>query len=177
MFTVLICDKHIIDDCHNKYYVYLKPFLDNDSFAFCQWNTEGKSFDEAMPELKNIIRNKKEWRAIIVNDSSTWDFNLVDRRNPFNFVDSHDKDIKFKIAEQIKTYRAIKKKTVEMALENPLVSLSLWLCGAPVRKPVPDEFFDGLEDMIEDEAAYFNALEEKDLSAEDAEEYLYRKMR
>lgn len=27
MFTVIICDEHIINDCHNKYYIYLKPFL------------------------------------------------------------------------------------------------------------------------------------------------------
>ena len=88
MFTVIICDEHIINDCHNKYYIYLKPFLDNEEFAFCKWDTSGNTLNEAVPELKEIIGNKNEWRAIIVNDSSTWNFEAVNKRNPFNYVDS-----------------------------------------------------------------------------------------
>ena len=61
MFTVIICDEHIIKDCYHKYHIYLKPFFDNDNFAFCPWNANAETLDEALPRLKSIIQHKKEW--------------------------------------------------------------------------------------------------------------------
>ncbi|MBO5060793.1 MAG: hypothetical protein J6C82_07765 [Clostridia bacterium] len=171
MFTVLICDKHIINDCHNKYYIYFKPFLDDKNFAFCSWNTQASSLDEAVPELKSIIRGKKEWRAIVVNDSSTWDFNSVNKRNPFNFVDSQNAVPEFSDFSVVESFRADEQRMLSKALSNPLVKLSVWLCGSPI-KVKPEVCYSGYEEAInnpKDSAAYFAKLKELGLSAKDAE--------
>ena len=172
MFTVLICDKHLINDCNNKYYIYLKPFLDDAGFSFCAWNTEGPSLDEAVPELKNLIRGKKEWRAIIVNDNTTWDFDSVNKINPFDYVDSVDRNDKFDSLETIREFRARAEGMADKAMKNPLTRLSIWLCGSPVRTR-PDICYAGEEELVEDlsgGSAYFNRLSALGLSAREVEE-------
>lgn len=171
MFTVVICDEHIINDCHNKYYIYFKPFLDNEEFTFCKWNTAGNSLDEAVPELKDIIGQKSEWRAVIVNDSSTWDFDAVNKRNPFDYADSKKQVCEFSNRTQISEYRNAEEKMTEKALTNPLTRLSVWLCGSPIETE-PAVCYAGKEDVIEDserEKEYFDAAKELNVTAEEIE--------
>ena len=127
-----MCDEHIIKDCYHKYHIYLKPFLDIDNFAFCAWNPQADTLDEALPRLKEIIQHKKEWRAIVVNDSSTWGFDKVNKRNPFDFVNSKKKNYQFSSFEQIKSFRESENELLDLALSNPLTKLAIWLCGTPV---------------------------------------------
>jgi len=171
MFTVIICDEHIINDCHNKYYIYLKPFLDNEEFAFCKWDTSGNTLNEAVPELKEIIGNKNEWRAIIVNDSSTWNFEAVNKRNPFNYVDSINNKSNFETGEQIRAFRENEDVMLEKAFTNPLMKLSVWLCGSPIES-MPNICYTGYEDVIEnilDEKVYREKADELNITAQEIE--------
>lgn len=131
MFTVIVCDEHIIKDCYQKYHIFFKPFLDSDNFSFCEWNHKGDTLEEALPGLKDLIRHRKEWRAIIVNDSSTWGFDAVNKRNPFNYVDSVNHSFIFSDFDHILDFRSQQKEKYRKALNNPLTKLSSWLCGIP----------------------------------------------
>lgn len=171
MFTVIICDEHIIKDCCGKYHIYLKPFFDSDSFAFCAWNAQAETLDEALPELKSIIRHKKEWRAVIVNDSSTWGFSVVNKRNPFDFVDSEKKKYQFSSFEQIKAFRESENALYDKSLSNPLTKLAIWLCGAPINTP-PSLCYDKAKerlDNIDSGEAYYKLLEELGLDSSEVE--------
>lgn len=171
MFTVLICDKHIEEDCYGKYYMYLKPFLKNDDFAFCTWDSSGETVDEALPELKNIIRSKNEWRAVVVNDSSTWNYDSVNKRNPFDYVGDIRITTEFKGFQDILNYRESENRRLTKAVSNPLTKLGIWLCGSPVQIK-PEVCFPETEEFAEsmaDETKYFSMLKELSLTAEDVE--------
>ena len=183
MFTVVICDRHIIDDCYNKYHLYLKPFFENDGFAFCEWNTNGETLEDALPGLANIIHNKKEWRAIVVNDSYTWSWNAVNKFNPFDYVDSKRKKYVFPDFEHIREFREKELETLDKALSNPLTKLSVWLCGAPVSVE-PSLCYEAEKEGIEkaeDGKTYYELLEKMQLRPTDVEldwckEQKYRKL-
>ncbi len=171
MFTVIMCDEHIIKDCYHKYHIYFKPFFDNDNFAFCAWNTKADTLDEAVPKLKEVIQHKKEWRAIVVNDSSTWGFDGVNKRNPFDFVDSKKKSYQFSSFEQIKAFRTDENDLFYKALSNPLTKLSIWLCGTPVNTP-PVLCYESIKDEIADadsSESYYKLLEESELNSSEVE--------
>ena len=177
MFTVIICDEHIINDCHNKYNIYLKPFLSSEEFVFCKWDTTGETLDEAVPELKESIGSKSEWRAIIVNDNATWDFASVNKRNPFNYVDSKNNTITFEDSKKIEEFRLEKEGKLEKALKNPLAKLSFWLCGAPTDTQ-PGICYEGFEDVIENPSKeYFDKLAELNITANEVELDRLRLMR
>lgn len=172
MFTVIICDKHIIKDCYHKYHIYLKPFFDKDVFAFCEWNSEANTLETALPDLKSLIQQKKEWRAIIVNDSYTWGFDAVNKQNPFDFVDAKVKDFKFYSFEQINVFREEENKLFDKAMENPLTRLSVWLCGASI-KTQPELCYESEKDIIDstdDSELYYETLEKLGLSSSEVEE-------
>ena len=171
MFTVIICDEHIVKDCYHKYHIYFKPFFDKNNFAFCAWNTKAETLDEALPELKSIIHHKKEWRAVIVNDSSTWGFDGVNKRNPFDFVDSRKKKYQFSSFEQIKVFRKSENELIDKALSNPLTKLSIWLCGTPFNTP-PKLCYDKVKDEVDNidsSVEYYKLLEELKLKSSDVE--------
>lgn len=171
MFTVIICDEHIIKDCCKKYHMYLKPFFKDGDFAFCQWNSSADSLSEAVPELENLIRHKKEWRAFIVNDSSTWGFDAVNKRNPFNYVDSLNDDYKLGTYEKIKAYRADKASKINAAINNPLTKLSIWLCGTHLNTE-PQVCYADERDIIdfpESEAVYYKTIDKMGLRPAEVE--------
>lgn len=171
MFTVLICDKHVEEDCHGKFYMYLKPFLKNEDFAFCTWDATGETVDEALPELKNIIRSKSEWRAVIVNDSSTWSYDAVNKRNPFDYVSEFTKKADFSTFKGIESFRENEENKLSLALSNPLTKLGMWLLGSPyqVSPKVCFEEDDLFAENMADEKKYFSMLKKMSLSAEDVE--------
>lgn len=171
MFTVIICDEHIIKDCYHKYHIYLKPFFDNNNFAFCEWNTNADNLDEAVPKLKDVVQHKKEWRAIVVNDSSTWGFDGINKRNPFDYVNSRRKDYQFSSFEQIKSFRSAEEALVDKALHNPLTKLSIWLCGAPINAMPTLCYSSEAERVIsaETDEAYFEVLNELGLKSSEVE--------
>ncbi len=180
MFTVVICDEHIINDCRHKYYVYLKPFLKNNEFKFCKWNCTGNTLDEAVPELRDLISHKKEWRVIVVNDRSTWNFEAVNKRNPFDYVNSFKKEkTDYSDFLQIKNSREYEIKNAESALTNPLTRLSIWLCGSPIGS-APGLCYDEYREFIDnadDGKQYYARLAELSVSPQEAEMDWVRSMR
>lgn len=171
MFTVVMCNEHIIKDCHHKYHIYLKPFLNEDNFAFCAWNTEADTLDEALPRLKEIIQHKREWQAIVVNDSSTWGFDGVNKRNPFDFVGSKKHNYQFSSFEQINDFRTSENELLNKALHNPLTKLAIWLCGSPINTP-PVLCYEKAIETIENAdngEMYFKLLDELQLKPSDVE--------
>jgi hypothetical protein len=178
MFTVIICDKHVIEDCRRKYHIYLNPFYDSESFVFCEWNSRAQSFDEAVPALRELIVHKSEWRAIIINDASTWGGSeYVDKRNPFDYVDFSRPQVNYSDFSSITANRTRQEEQIKKALSNPLLRLSVWLCGAPMlTSPVlcykdNKQLFDyGYEE-------YTKALDELGLRACDVEIDRYKEQR
>ncbi len=171
MFTVIICDKHIIDDCRGKFSMYLKPLYDNEDIAFCSWNTDGDTLEQAVPELKQLVATKGAWNVIVVNDHSTWNYASVDKLNPFNYVDSAGEEPDFKEFSDVLAYRKQKEEMLEKAISNPLTKISIWLCGVPL-KSVPSVCYDGEMDFFEsvtDGEEYFGKIDEMGLSAYDVE--------
>lgn len=165
MFTVVICDKKIRDDCKDKYSIYLKPLLDSRDFVFCEWNTEGNSLAEAVPELSAAIERRREWNAILVLSRDVIGYEATCRRNPFDFAGAVKKPEQLESVEQIEAFRAAKTAAVRRALENPLTKLAIWLSGIPLRTcPELPAAYAELPPLSEPEA-YFEALSERDLDA------------
>ena len=63
MFTVIVCDEHIIKDCYQKYHIFFKPFLNSDNFSFCEWNHKGDTLEEASKEVTVIFNNNSGGHA------------------------------------------------------------------------------------------------------------------
>lgn len=157
MFTVVICNRAVVDDCKSKYAIYLKPFLEKSGYAFCRWDPKGGTLAEAVPDLYDLTAHKQEWRAIIVVDQTVWGYSGVIRNNPFNFVDSTAERCAFETIDQILQFREEKQSRYENALENPLMRLSVWLCGAPVRKAPNVAYLNELPELTDE--GYFEAVE------------------
>ncbi|MCI5599342.1 MAG: hypothetical protein MR360_08560 [Ruminococcus sp.] len=174
MFTVVICDESLMEDFTVKYKFHFKPLLDNNDLAFCQWNTEGKTFEEAVPELPLLIKTKKEWRAIVVHDRHSVDEKLLSRKNPFDYAETQGTPKKLTNLQEILNYREYVDKATKKALENPLMRLTVWLNGysPKVRPIVPqEELISNVEPLS---LEYNKVLQEEDLSVPDIETAIAR---
>lgn len=171
MFTVVICGKQLIDDCFRKYHIYFEPFLNNDDIAFCEWDASADSLETAVPQLKELISQRKEWRAVVVNDNSVFDSEVQNRRNPFDYVGVTKKDYDFSTFEAVKCFRENEDRVMNRALGNPLTRLSIWLCGAPIRRCPPVCYDNDRErlESVDNSDKYFELLDELNLSAVDVE--------
>lgn len=94
MFTVIIQSKRSSDLMKDHKFLF-KPFVDDGSIAFCDWNESGTDVRSSVPDLYNIVKGKKEWRALILNTDSIYDYKGVfcpNRNNPFDYsnVDQND---------------------------------------------------------------------------------------
>lgn len=95
MFTVIIQSKRSSDLMKDHKFLF-KPFVDDGSVAFCDWNESGTDVRSSVPDLYNIVRGKKEWRALILNTDSIYDYKGVfcpNRNNPFDFSQSDTDDM------------------------------------------------------------------------------------
>ena len=95
MFTVIIQSKRS-SDLIKDYKFLFKPFVDDGSIAFCDWNESGTDVQSSVPDLYNIVKGKKEWRALILNTDSIYDYKGVfspKRNNPFDYSDVDQNDI------------------------------------------------------------------------------------
>lgn len=123
MFTVIFAENKVIQSV-KEYSLFFKPFIDSESFMFCRWNTEGKTFEEIAPDFYESVGNLREWRAVIIQpeDSSA-------KNNPFDYVEL---DIpERKAGESTVEHNKRKKDAVvacyEKAVSNPLVRLTTFL--------------------------------------------------
>ncbi len=141
LFTVLIAEKEHIDAVQQDNNLFFEPFLESKELAFCVWNPLGQTLQESVPGLIDAVGRKKDWRAVIVNNT----VESSKRRNPFDVIDSSllddliEPDRQPKENETIEDweetwreyYDAVteqKKISYQRALEYPLQKLATWLC-------------------------------------------------
>ncbi|MBQ2827807.1 MAG: hypothetical protein IJF20_01045 [Clostridia bacterium] len=95
MFTVIIQSKRS-SDLMKDYKFLFKPFVDDGLISFCDWNESGTDVRSSVPDLYNVVKGKKEWRALILNTDSVYDYKGVlcpDRRNPFDYSDVDSEEL------------------------------------------------------------------------------------
>lgn len=95
MFTVIIQSKRS-SDLMKEYKFLFKPFVDEGSIAFCDWNESGTDVRSSVPDLYNIVRGKKEWRALILNTDSIYDYKgsfRPNKNNPYDYSSSDTDDM------------------------------------------------------------------------------------
>ena len=167
MYTVIICPQHIITDCQKKYHLYLKPFIDSNQFVFCEWNPYGKTLDETLPNLRDVIRNVSKWNALVIVDATIYSIEQLSKQNPFNYIDCEKTPFHFDDYQQVLTYRQETEAKMNQAFENPLVKLSNWLLGISFRNFISD--FNTLDINCLNETNYFEQLEAEQIDPVDLE--------
>lgn len=170
MFTVIICDKSAVDDCFYKYYIYLKPLMDKGDFAFCEWDPDGESLDEAVQGLRKTIRGKSRWRAEIIADHNILGEDASQMRNPFNYTNYEKWQGDMTSFSQIIKFRQLRARSLQRAVQNPLMKLSIWLCGMPINiRPVLcyESFKEEFDNAEGDD--YFALLKKHGVDAAEAE--------
>ena len=88
MFTVIFLNKRSTDLLQNYKFLF-KPFLDDGSIAFCGWNESGTDIRSSVPDLYDLVKGKKEWRAVILNTDSVYDYKsspAPKKSNPFDYT-------------------------------------------------------------------------------------------
>ena len=161
MFTVIICDKSIIDDYKLNYGIYLRPLVGSSEVAFCEWETDGKTLDEAVPGLGAAIAQKNDWQALIILSREIIGSDEIKKRNPFDYVNSR-KPKKLATRSDVEAYRSYTDSVYEKALGNPLTRLSIWLAGIPIKvKPTLPEIYGDMPDVSE--SKYFDELEYREI--------------
>ena len=93
MYTVIILNKQS-SDLLKDYKFLFKPFVDKGVIGFCDWNETGTDVKTSVPDLCDLIKGKKDWRALIVDTDSIYgcaDRPTPKKNNPFDYSD-YDKD-------------------------------------------------------------------------------------
>lgn len=116
MFTVVLYDKEM-STFLEEYMSFLKPFIDKGCFALCRWNPAGMTVNQAVPELYDVVGERKEWRAIVLTHS------FCDAsENPFDFFRGEE--------------------SAEVVEQQPLIRLTHMLSLVPHRVSVKPESAD-----------------------------------
>ena len=87
MHTVIILSRHSSDLLKDFRFLF-KPFMDDDTISFCDWNESGTDIDSAVPDLYKLIKGKSDWRAVIVDTEPAFGRKhgpVPDRKNPFDY--------------------------------------------------------------------------------------------
>lgn len=120
MHTVIILSEHA-SDLLKDYRFLFKPFVDNGTVSFCEWNESGTDLADSVPDLYKLIKGKPQWRAAVISTapaSGRRNRPAPDERNPFDF--SADTE----------------ESPIPRESSVPIVRLTHMLCGypsAPVR--------------------------------------------
>lgn len=145
MFTVLIAEKKHIDAIKEENKLFFEPFLENKELAFCYWNPKGQSLYDSVPELLDAVGRRKEWRAVIINNTTD---DVIDHQNPFDVVDFSELSelipptsepiseeslvsLEKEWLDYYEKLKVSKEKIYREALDFPLQKLSTWLCFKP----------------------------------------------
>lgn len=94
MFTVVILSdaaRTII----GRSRVFFEPFEEAGGLAFCRWDQSSgaTSLAQALPDLREIIRGKKEWRAVVVDHVAGAADSERNAENPFDFADNRRREL------------------------------------------------------------------------------------
>lgn len=117
MHTVIILNKQSSDLLKDFRFLY-KPFVDEGTISFCDWNEAGTDLKSAVPDIYKCIKGKPDWRAIVLNTDSMAVHTsgpVADEKNPFDFP-----------GETVNDTEIPRESNV------PMIRLSHMLCGYPV---------------------------------------------
>ena len=88
MFTVIICSKAWLESVKHTC-AYILELIRNDAdCAVCEWDPDADAFEDSLPDLQNLIAGKPKWRAVVIQDASTFGLGYINKRNPFDIVGS-----------------------------------------------------------------------------------------
>ena len=128
MFTVVIAEQYHLDRIV-EHELFLKPFLEKPSIAFCPWQKDGQTLDEAVPGLNDAVCRHEHWRLIVVCD----DVGMT-RKNPFDLACYEDPEQPRDMDDA--EYRGIRRRArldaYAESAQRPLVKLMTWLCKQPL---------------------------------------------
>lgn len=128
MFTVVIAEQAHLDSIE-QYRTFLRPFLDRPGIAVCRWRQNGKTLEEAVPELYETVSRHASWRAIVVCDEEG-----LEQKNPFDL--SHyvepERLADMEFADYCALRREKKEEAFRQAAKKPLTMLMTWLCQSPI---------------------------------------------
>ena len=113
MFTVIIQSKRS-SDLMKDYKFLFKPFVDEGSVAFCDWNESGTDVRSSVPDLYNIVRGKKEWRALIINTDSVYDYKALK-----TFGDDEQQAFDYLMSDEFRNSINTTEKRIEFSGEKP----------------------------------------------------------
>lgn len=150
MFTVIIKSKRS-SDLLKDYRFLFKPFVDNGTLAFCDWNESGTDVRSSVPDLYNLVKGKKEWRAIILNNDSVYDYIGTFRPNKQNPFDYSAEDAEL------------------LPHESPIPIIRLTHIIGGYSAATTKEFEKGFE-FVDEETGKKTRLKESDLSEEEIHE-------
>lgn len=126
MYTVIILNKKS-SDLIQDYKFLFKPFVDKGIIGFCDWNEAGTDVKTAVPDLYDLIKGKRDWRALVVNTDSVYGYKncyVPKKSNPFDYSETDDNTIPhesnvpmIRIAQMIGGYTATLTKEFEKGFE------------------------------------------------------------
>ena len=96
MYSVLIQNQKTIELFQEFHSLFMES-MNNGQIGVCRWMEPGTTVDTALPELRKMIEDKEEWRAIIVRvvDEEDMLHYECDSQNPFDFTYFHQENLKY----------------------------------------------------------------------------------
>ena len=88
MFTVIICGNALLNKINTEHSHILDLLAHNPNCVICPWYPDKETFEEAVPGLNEITAGRTNWRALIIQDKDTFGSEIINKRNPFDVVDS-----------------------------------------------------------------------------------------
>lgn len=167
MFTVIIAEKSILE-LFDEFDMFLDPLLDRKKVGFCEWNREGSTLEEMLPDIYRLTEFCSEWRAVIV---STDGLNKV---NPFDFVENNELRLPLRKTDwsEFEERRKQRLACFSKAAQNPLTKLTNAFAKGTVYNFTPnDETF---ERIISGELEFYEYVLGVQLSSVDTAETAQR---
>lgn len=89
VFSVLIQNEKTIES-FNRYYPLFLNAINEGKLGVCRWLEAGTVIDAAVPELYDMVRDREEWRAVIVRveDESPMAACQAQPDNPYDFLEN-----------------------------------------------------------------------------------------
>ena len=86
MYSVVIQNKQSLES-FLRYQSIFSATMASGTMGVCKWNEAGTTIDTALPELRDLIDDKEEWRAIIIRYCDGENMSALDARshNPYDF--------------------------------------------------------------------------------------------
>ena len=121
----------------------LTPFSDEET-VFCRLNCEGRSIEDMLPDLKNIISFNSNWRAIVVTEMNKEELNPFDFVHYSNYI---DRNIQLEFGDVFLSQCKRMFECYESSVNNPLTRISAALFETPIfGEVIPSVEFENLLD-------------------------------